>query len=350
LSSPCEEQIVSLGIGVIGAGVMGADHVRTIASQVAHAHVAAVCDQDAVRAGAAAAEARGARVLPDPFALISDPDVDAVVVVSPDETHADYTLSCIAAGKPVLCEKPLAPSTAECLRVIEAEQALGRRLVQVGFMRRFDPAYQDMKERFATGEFGEALLLHCVHRNATVPAFFRSLMTITNAAVHEIDIARWLLGAEIVGIEVLKSRSTRSSSMQDPMFIVLETHRGQLVDVELFMNARYGYDVRAELVCEDGTLTMTPPVHTELRASGTQSFPFAPDWRPRFAAAYRRQMQAWIDAIGTQRSSGASAWDGLVATAVAEAGILSFETGSRAAVTLPSKPKLYDGNISSERR
>src|SRR5438045_7525324 len=108
-----------------------------------------------------------------------------------------------------MCEKPLAANAV----VIEAEQACGQRLVQVGFMRRFDPAYLDMKQRFSTGEFGQALLLHCVHRNLTVPAFFHSLMAITTAAVHEIDISRWLLGTEIVRIQTLKGRSTRVSSM-----------------------------------------------------------------------------------------------------------------------------------------
>jgi myo-inositol 2-dehydrogenase / D-chiro-inositol 1-dehydrogenase len=147
-----EEQTVSMGIGVIGAGVMGADHAYTVATEVARAHLVAVCDRDPGRAKKAVAEVRGARVITDPLALISTPDVRAVIVASPDETHAEYVLACIEAGKPVLCEKPLAPTTAEGQRVVEAEQAHGRRLVQVGFMRRFDPAYQDMKHRFACGD------------------------------------------------------------------------------------------------------------------------------------------------------------------------------------------------------
>jgi myo-inositol 2-dehydrogenase/D-chiro-inositol 1-dehydrogenase len=330
-----------MGIGLIGAGVMGADHARTVAREIARAHITAICDRDPERASKAATEVRGARVITDPLALISAPDVRAVVVASPDETHADYVLACIDAGKPVLCEKPLAPTTAECRRIVEAEQAHGRRLVQVGFMRRFDPAYEDMKRCFASGKLGQALLLHCVHRNAAAPDFFRSMMSITNALVHEIDISRWLLDAEIIRIQVLRCRSTRLSSMRDPIFVVLETDHDQLIDVEVFMNAGYGYEVRAELVCENGTLTMGPPVTTEIRRSGTQSFTFAPDWRPRFAVAYRRQMQAWVDSIENEFPHGASAWDGLIATEVAEAGVQALESGAPVTLTLKSPPSLY---------
>lgn len=333
---------MSLGIGVIGAGVMGADHVRTISGHVAGARVVAVCDQDAARARAAAEVAGGARALSDSAALIAAADVEAVLIASPDQTHKDYTLACIAAGKPVLCEKPLAPTVEDCLRVVAAEQAAGRRLVQVGFMRRFDPAYEDMKQRFAAGGLGGALLLHCVHRNATAPAFFRGMMIITNSAVHEFDISQWLLGTRIVRLQVFGGGSAGAAS-GDPLLVVAETDAGQLIDIELLMNARYGYDIRTELVCERGTLTMLPPEQlTEARLAGAPSFAFAPDWRQRFADAYRRQLQAWVNAVATGRPAGASAWDGLVATAIAETGCRAHERGQAIPVEIPPRPGFYD--------
>ncbi len=332
---------MSLGIGVIGAGVMGADHVRTIGHHVARAHVTAVYDQDTGRAADAVAAVQDARVIADANTLIASPDVEAVIVASPDETHRDYVLACIDAGKPVLCEKPLAPTTEDCQRIVAAEQRLGRQLVQVGYMRRFDPAYADLKERFSSGELGAARLLHCAHRNPTAPGFFRSLMSITNAAVHEFDICRWLLDAEITRIQILNSQQAAPGTVLDPLFMVVETDQGQLIDIEIFVNAEYGYDIRAELVCEHGTLSMTPQVTTELRRAAAPAFAFAPDWRQRFAAAYRRQFQAWVDSVETQRPVGASAWDGLVATAIADAGCQSFETGRAKPVTLPQKPSLY---------
>jgi myo-inositol 2-dehydrogenase / D-chiro-inositol 1-dehydrogenase len=334
---------MSLGIGVIGAGVMGADHVRIVAQETARARVVAVCDQDLTRGRSVAALAHGARAVTDPLALIADKEVQAVVVASPDATHADYALACVAAGKPALCEKPLAPTSAECFKILAAEQAHGRRLIQVGYMRRFDPGYDDMRRRLAAGDLGDALLMHCVHRNAAAPEWFTALMAITNSLVHEIDIARWLLSDEIASIQILRGRTTRASAAADPLQAIMRMAGGQIVDVEVFMNAGYGYDVRAELVCEKGTLTMVPPAHAELRQNGVQSFAFAQDWRPRFAAAYRRQMQAFVDSIETGQATGASAWDGLVATAVAEAGVRAFESGAPVDIELPAMPKLYGG-------
>ncbi|MEZ5669762.1 MAG: Gfo/Idh/MocA family oxidoreductase [Alphaproteobacteria bacterium] len=331
---------MSLGIGVIGAGVMGADHVRTIANHVAGAHVVAVSDRDRARAEAAAASAPGARAETEAEALIAAADVEAVVVASPDDTHKPYTLACIAAGKPVLCEKPLAPTVADCLPVIEAEQAAGRRLVQVGFMRRFDPAYVDMKRRFGEGGLGPALLVHCIHRNQTAPSFFTGLMSITNATVHEFDIMRWLLGAEIATIQVWTGRAG-PAGRDDPVLIVIETDAGQLIDIEFFANAGYGYDIRTEMVCRNGTLSMEAPHRSELRLAGAPAFDFAQDWRPRFADAYRLQMQGFVNAIAGGKPVGASAWDGLVASAVGDAGCKALERGQAVRVELPPRPAFY---------
>src|SRR5688500_9172605 len=177
---------MNLRIGVIGTGIMGSDHARTIAGSIKGALVFAVSDKDRDRASAIAFETRAPRVHAQARALIDDPDVEAVLIASPDPTHEDLVLACLEAGKPVLCEKPLAPTIAGCLRIVAAETAMGRRLVQVGFMRRFDPGYLAMKAALATGQAGAPLLMHCVHRNASVPPFFDSGMLISNSAVHEI--------------------------------------------------------------------------------------------------------------------------------------------------------------------
>ena len=109
-----------------------------------------------------------------------------------------YVLACIAAGKPVFCEKPLATTQEACLRIIDAEVAAGRRLVQVGYMRRYDvavPGAQGGTRR--GGEIGAPLMMHCAHRNASVPSFYEKEMAITDTAVHEIDMVRWMFGSEI---------------------------------------------------------------------------------------------------------------------------------------------------------
>jgi myo-inositol 2-dehydrogenase / D-chiro-inositol 1-dehydrogenase len=319
---------MSVGVGVIGAGVMGADHVRTLTGSVAGAHVAAISDVDPARAEAAARDA-GAPAVADPHALIADPAVDAVIVASSDATHEEFVLGCLAAGKPVLCEKPLATSAGACLRVIEAELAAGRRLVHLGFMRRYDPAYGVVKERLDEGGLGEVLLLHCAHRNAASPPGFTSEMLITSSAVHEIDIVRWLLDEEIVGATVRAARPTSQAAngLRDPQLVLLETAGGVLIDVEVFVNAGYGYDIRCEVVGETGSVHLDEQVE--------------PDFRARFATAYRRELEAWVGAVANGPGRGPSAWDGYVANAVADACLESLASGVRAAVQLADRPALY---------
>ena len=317
--------VKTVGVGVIGAGMMGTDHVRTLTAAVDGARVAAVADADPERAQAAAREG-GGRAFSDPHELIADPEVDRVVVASFDATHEEFVLACIEAGKPVLCEKPLATTAEACLRVIEAEVAAGRRLVSLGFMRRFDPGYGEIKAGLENGGVGEVLLVHCAHRNAIAPAIYTSEMLITSSCVHEIDINRWLLGEEIVAATVRAPRSTRQApdNLRDPQLILLETASGVLIDVEVFVNARYGYDIRCELVGESGTLRLAEQVE--------------PDFRARFATAYRRELDCWVHGV----QDAPTAWDGYAANAVADACLESLASGERTEVELTEKPALYN--------
>ncbi len=330
-------------VGVVGCGMIGTDHVGTLSTAVSGARVVVVTDADPQRAGNAAELAGGARIQPDPLALINDDELDAVLIASSEATHEEFVLACLEAGKPVLCEKPLATTTEACLRVVEAEVALGRRLVQVGYMRRFDPSYGEMKRVLDSGRIGEALMLRCVHRNAEYPPFYKSSAVVTASGVHDIDAARWLLGQEIVAATVHTPRSSGlvREDFQDPQFVVLQTEGGVIVDVELFVNARYGYDVRAELVGESGTVSLMPPATATLRIDGMDGQPIGADARPRFAPAFRAELQAWVNAAAAGGAVGANAWDGYAAAAVAEACLRAAETGTTAPVKLADKPALY---------
>jgi myo-inositol 2-dehydrogenase/D-chiro-inositol 1-dehydrogenase len=333
---------MTIRVGLIGAGVMGADHARFLSTSVAGAELVAVSDLDAVRMSKLVATCKTARAIESPLDLIRDRSVDAVLVASPDETHGALVLACLDLEKPVLCEKPLAKSVQECVKVIDRESALGRRLVTVGYMRRFDPGYVEMKRRLDEGELGTALVMHCVHRNVAAPSFMTGPMLITNSAVHEIDIARFVLGGEVRRVTVVTPRKTGLSGMQDPQIVLLEMDEGVVVDAEIFVNAQYGYDVRAELVCEKGTIALTPPHDVIVRHSGQEGSALASDWRPRFALAYRAELQAWVEALRSGVPAGASAWDGYVATAVAEAGLKSLASGQPSEVKLERRPVLYD--------
>ena len=330
-------------VGVIGTGIMGTDHARLLSSVIARATLAATFDLDPARAASAAGLSPAARVFDDPLALIDDDGVDAVLVASSDASHEQFVLACLAAGKPVICEKPLAPTIAGARTVVDAEVALGRRLVSVGFMRRHDPGYMAIKNDLADGYLGRALIVHNVHRNAAAGRDVPSAHLITGSAVHELDILRWLLSEEIVAVSVHRPRAARASGTStDPLFLIVETESGVLADIEVFVNASYGYEVRCELVGESGTITLDAPAVVERRQSFTRSTAIAADWRPRFAEAYRLELQDWVDSIVHGRTStSASAWDGYLATVVAESAVQALVESRRVEVTRPDRPRLY---------
>ncbi len=323
-------------VGIVGAGIMGADHARTVARSVSGADVVLLADPDLQRA-TVAADAVGCRAVDDPFALVAAPEVDAVVIASPDATHPALVRACVEAGKPVLCEKPLSPTLAESAALLTD---LGDRasLVSLGFMRRFDPGYTDLRATIGSGAIGTPVTVHSVGRGVSSGPGATSESSVTNSAVHDLDVVAWLLGSPVV--EVSWHDPLRSSSVDfaDPQLILLRTADGVLSTVDIFLNARYGYDVRCEVVGETGTASLREPARLEVDSALTRGLAYGADWRPRFAEAYRLELQAWVDALGgADRGPLATAYDGLVASAVADAVIASMHAdGTRVRVEVPA--------------
>lgn len=335
---------MSLRVGVIGVGLMGTTHVRVLSTLVAAAEVAAISDVIAKNAERLAREVGVDSVHTDAVKLIHDPGVEAVVVASPGDTHEPLLLACLDAGKPVLCEKPLATTAQAARRVLEAEAALGRRLVQVGFMRRFDTGYVDMKRRIDGGAIGAPVLVHSTHRNPSTPASFDSEMIIKDTVIHDVDTVRWLLGQELVKATVFTPRpsSEAPEGVRDPQLVVFETDEGALVTVEAFVNAQYAYDIRCEVVGESGTLSLAAPATIEVRREGHAEIDIPSRFQDRFASAYVRELQSWVASISDGTPAGASAWDGYAATAVCEAAYQSLTSSQPTAVRLEARPDLYD--------
>ena len=333
---------MTLGIGVVGTGQMGRYHVERLAGGVPGAEVVAVSDVF-VEGARQVAERVGARAYADGHELVADDRVQAVLIASPGETHEEFTLACLAADKPVLCEKPLAPTVDACLRVLAAEAAKPRRLIQVGFMRRYDDGFRAMKAEVDSGTVGRPLLLHCRHRNPAVPPGFTSEMMITDSVVHDIDVTRWLLGQEIVSAMVYKARpsSLAPEGLQDPQMVLLETADGVVVDVESFVTCQFGYDIRYELVAEAGTVALGEHPGVQVRHQGRHAGPVPADYRERFGGAYQRELTEWVDGVLRGEITGPSAWDGYATTAVAEAAVESQVKGGRVAVELAERPALY---------
>ncbi|WP_393086757.1 Gfo/Idh/MocA family protein [Streptomyces sp. LN704] len=332
-----------LGVAVLGAGHMGADHIRRIDRVVNGARVAAVADPDTGRVKDAVAGIDGVSVHTEVSAALDAPGVRAVLIASPGPAHEEALLAAFERGLPVLCEKPMVPESAGALRVVEAEARLGRRLAQVGFMRRYDAEYVRLKSLLDSGRLGRPLMLHCTHRNVSSPAGFTSAMVVNSSVSHEIDAARWLLGQELTAVTVLRPRPTSHApaDLLDPQFVLFETAEGALVDVEVFVNTGFGYQVRCEAVCESGSARIGDENAMRVTTADGARQEVAQDYLVRFADAYDREVQAWVDATREGRVTGPSVWDGYAASAVAEAGVRALESGGRVAVELAARPDLY---------
>ncbi|WP_299444857.1 Gfo/Idh/MocA family protein [uncultured Phycicoccus sp.] len=333
-----------LRVGVIGVGMMGADHAERIAHRTSGARLVAVSDPDTARAGALAERYEGVRAVADPLALVADGDVDAVVIASPGFVHEEQVLACLEHGKPTLCEKPLTMDGESSLRLVRAEQSGGRPLVQLGFMRRFDPEYVRLKTLVDSGRLGRLLVLHNTHRNKDVPASFRSEMIVRDSLVHEVDVARFVFGEEITEITVYSPTPTSAAAegVVDPQVSVFRMAGGAVVTNEVFVKNQVGYEVRCEAVCERGSAMAGRPwadLYTTAAGGddGAWGGSIPADFRDRFALAYDRELQAWADASRRGVVVGPTTWDGYAATVVCEAGMESLVSGEPVAVRLADR-------------
>ncbi|MEU6219394.1 Gfo/Idh/MocA family oxidoreductase [Streptomyces sp. NPDC047022] len=333
----------ALQVAVIGTGRMGADHVRRIHEVTSGARVTAVVDVDPERAKSAAAGIDGCTAYTEPAAAMAADDVDAVLIASPGPAHEAALLAALDQDLPVLCEKPLTPDAASALRVLEAEQKLGHRRVQVGFMRRYDTEYMKLKALLDSGQLGRPLMLHNRHRNVASPPGFTDAMLINDSVVHEMDVTRWLLGQEIAAVNVLRPRPSdhAAEDLADPQFAVFETDGGVLADVEIFVNCGFGYQVQAEAVCERGTARIGDGHALVTNAAARWGGTIAQDFVERFEDAYDRQVQSWVDATRRGEVTGPDVWDGYAAAAVCEAGVRAQSEGRRTEVELVRRPALY---------
>jgi myo-inositol 2-dehydrogenase/D-chiro-inositol 1-dehydrogenase len=329
-------------LAIIGAGLMGEDHAAIVARDLPGAELQVICDMDKSRAKSVA-DAFGAQdVSDDPEGTIARADVDAVIVASPDFTHAPLSMACITAGKPVLCEKPLSQSSDECQTVMAAEEAAGRKFVMLGFMRRYDRSYAEMRQALTQGTLGRALMMHNFHRNVETPAAdFTGAMAISNSAPHEFDVVRHVLGTEFTSVTAHQPR--RSDSRVAPVVMVLETADGQLVTIEVNNNAAYGYDVRAELVGEAGSIAMNNVAYTRTDMKLASATRYDADWRGRYHEAYVDQNRDFLRFVETGQfpQIGSDCWDGYCAAVVAEAGAKALATGQKQPVTMMAKPEFY---------
>jgi myo-inositol 2-dehydrogenase/D-chiro-inositol 1-dehydrogenase len=332
-----------LRVGVVGAGLIGADHIARLTNITAGAVVSAVIETDGTRAAAAAALAPGALTYRRVEDALAAGTMDAVLVATPGQFHEPVLLPVLEAGLPILCEKPLAPDPETSWQILQAEQKSGRQLIQVGFMRRFDPEYRQLRQLIAEGSAGELLLLRGVHRNATVPDSYTQDMLINDSVVHEFDVIPWLADATIRSVEVRYARRNALSPahLREPILVLMELDNGVLVDVEMNVSVQFGYQVATEAVFQRGVARIGQPQGMQLWQQGRFQVEENSSFKSRFRKAFDIEVQSWVDAVRRGTVDGPSAWDGYKVAVACEAGVQAMRSGHQVAVDLPETPSFY---------
>ena len=333
-----------LQIGVIGCGGMGRSHIDRITNRTQGAQVVAVSDvfEEGAKKGAEIA-GEGCKVYTDSKQLINDPDVDAIVIVSPGFAHCEDLLEAIKAGKRVFCEKPLCTTADDCKKVMDAEAASGKHLIQLGFMRRYHKGYIQIKDAIKTGEYGDPLIMHCTHRNPEVPESYNTPMAVHDTVIHEIDLCHWMVDDDYESVQVIMPKQTRyiHKNCKDPQIMIMRTKSGITIDVECFVNCLFGYDINCEVVCEKAALKMGTPIAPFIKKDATLSTEVSTDCFVLFKEAYDEEIQNWVDCADKGIIEGPNTWDGYLAAVTADALVKAQESGQIEKVVTVEKPEFY---------
>ena len=328
-----------LKIGIIGLGNIGQDHAYRCHKILNGVELTAVSDVN-IQSSKKFLESHNMQkttLFANSIEMIQSEMVEAVIIASSDFTHQELVMQAMDFGKPIFCEKPLALNQQRCLDIIKKELKYGKRMIQVGFMRSYDLQYQDLKNKIEQKKIGQPLLIHCAHRNPSVPQNYKPDMSITDTAIHEINILRWLLQEEYKSVQIINPRKTKfTSNLQDPQLIILQTQSGIVIDIEIFVNCKYGYDIKCEIVGEQGVAHLAQPTLTKIlhKNISYSNVPF--NWKERFDSAYNTELQKFINDVkqGYLKNS-PSSYDALAASVAADACLKSQKTKLQEKIEIP---------------
>ncbi|WP_099352551.1 Gfo/Idh/MocA family protein [Fredinandcohnia onubensis] len=336
---------MTLRFGVVGTGAIGREHINRITNKLSNGKIVAVTDVNQESAKQTVDDYQlDAFIYPDDQSLIADPNVDGVIVTSWGPAHESTVLAAIEAGKYVFCEKPLATTAEGCMRIVEAEMKHSKKLVQVGFMRRYDSGYVQLKQAIDEGFIGEPLIIHAAHRNQSVAARYTTDMAVVDTLIHEIDVLHWLVNDDYKTVQVVFPAKTKNAleHLRDPQVFIIETKGGIVINVEVFVNCKYGYDIQCEVVGEEGIVRLPEPSSISYRKDATLGTKILTDWKDRFIQAYDVELQDFIDSIlKNGELTGPDSWDGYIAAVTADACVKAQQTGEREVITLPDRPAFY---------
>jgi len=337
---------MTLRFGVVGTGAIGREHINRITNKLSGGSIVAVTDVNQEAAEQVVKHYQlDAVVHPNDKDLIADENVDVVLVTSWGPAHEETVVAAVEAGKYVFCEKPLATSAKGCLRIVEAEMQQGKKLVQVGFMRRYDSGYVQLKQVIENNGIGTPLMIHAAHRNPGVDANYVTETAVIDTLVHEMDALHWLVNDDYKSVQVVFPRKTKYShdNLQDPQLFTIETISGMILNVEVFVNCQYGYDIQCEVVGEEGIAKLPEFPSVVMRKDETLSSTILNDWKYRFMDAYNVEFQDFINSIDKKgEPQGPTSWDGYIVAVTSDACVKAQQTGEKEAISLQERPRFYD--------
>jgi inositol 2-dehydrogenase len=335
-----------LGVGVLGVGEMGKRHAENLRRLVPEARLIAIADVSEARAREVAAEYEIERSYGSLDAMLENQEIEAVVIATPDKFHAQAVIRAAGAGKDILCEKPLALTVADARAAIEAVAKAGRRL-QVGFMRRYDPAYASARKRIEAGEIGTPVIFKSVGRDKTEPPIaayepiLNGMLFYTNT-IHDFDLARWLMVDEVASVHAYTTVAVRPEIAKYGDVVAgvvnLQYRHGAIGNIESYAQAVYGYDVRTEIVGSKGSifvgsLNQLPALLLTARGAERST---ADHFLARFADAYVLELRDFVRTMSSDRAPRISGEDGLKALEIAVAAENSHQQSKPVAVGLDS--------------
>jgi scyllo-inositol 2-dehydrogenase (NAD+) len=332
-----------LGIGVLGVGGMGQRHAENLRRLVPAARLIAVADVAAARAKEVAAELEIEHSFGSFEEMLAHKEIDCVVIATPDKFHAQDIRTAAAARKHILSEKPLALSIADAHAALDAVAKAGVHL-QVGFMRRYDPAYAAAMKRIEAGEIGEPVIFKSIGRDKDAPpisAYQSKLngMLLYNNTIHDFDLARWLMRDEVAEAHTYATVAIRPEVAQHGDVVAsvvnLRYRRGAIGNIESFVQSTYGYDIRTEIVGSAGSILIGSLRQTSAtllnKNGGTQTL--ADHFLTRFADAYVSELRDFVDNVLNDRPPRITGEDGLRALEIAVAAENSYREGKPCGVS-----------------
>lgn len=349
-----------LRIGIIGAGSMGREHIRRINNDLRYGKVTWLYDAFPKEEE----NYYGAKLAASEDEVINNDAVDAVMICTPDATHKDLVCKCLDAKKPVFCEKPMALNAADCLDVMNRENSLGKKYVQVGFMRRFDSGYRKMRELLSLDDYlGNILLIHSKHRGGmggkmpkskpiggpgnteNLDFLQRTKLGVTNGPIHDVDICRYLIADpedKYVSAKVYFPRASKYSfGSANPLVITLRTEKGIMVTIETFASFHTSYDIQCEVVCDDGVINLPFYPEPRIRRDMMDGHEIPTNWFLRFNDAYDKEIQNWINGTINNSVDGPNAKDAYLASCATDAIIRSIDSGAEETVIYDDIPDIH---------